>query len=151
MWNVDNEHFSVTDTDLRVFNIHHEEPILSMGEADFEIGLFEPYNAVWSPDGTQLAVASKYQRVFIWDLVANQITQEDWISGRNITWHPEGNMLATAIGNSKVVIWDLDTQDRFAEVELDVGYVTTLAWSPDGDLLLIGSNQGQLFSWNVFQ
>lgn len=79
----------------------------------------------------------------------------------SVAFHPNRPVMAVgtvgAIENdrylSKVVFWDLATKAQLRTVEIEAGPITSLSFSPDGQLLIIGDTRGgvKLFDLNSDQ
>ncbi|MFD3591621.1 WD40 repeat domain-containing protein [Nocardia sp. NPDC058640] len=99
-----------------------------------------------SPDGTR-AVTRTETIIQVWDLTANPRPLGNAISAsgvdiRAVTFSPDG---ALAIGRSMtetVEIWDVATTPTMrTSIRFGRGYPTSLAYSPDGGLLAVGSHR----------
>ncbi|MGW1165793.1 WD40 domain-containing protein [Streptomyces sp. NPDC002550] len=70
-----------------------------------------------------------------------------------LDWHPEGNMLAVAGHSAEVTLIDCAGADATARVFGDepsgAAWLRSLAWTPSGDTLLTGDNDGTVFVWKV--
>jgi WD40 repeat protein len=107
-------------------------------------------------DGRQLVIGS-WNRVRVWDL---QTANEDYscelgteISCMCAAVSPDGSQLATA--GDIVEVWDFHTGRRIAQASKEIrGTPMSLAFSPDGNILIAGVNRGKeepgyLVVWRV--
>jgi WD40 repeat protein len=92
-------------------------------------------NAVqFSQDGSKLASASDDKKVMVWDPSTGEHlhTLEGHSSAVNaVQFSPDGSKLASASWDKKVMVWDLNTNSTIQTIDAK-GYVTDLAFSPDG-------------------
>jgi hypothetical protein len=96
----------------------------------------------FSPDGSKLASASSDMKVKVWDAStgAHLHTLEGhsgWVNA--VQFSPDGSKLASASSDNKVKVWDLNTNLPIQIIDVE-GYVTNLAFSPDG--LSLNTNMG---------
>jgi WD40 repeat protein len=100
-----------------------------------------PRHALWSPDGSLLAIVDAERRVSLFEgrsLEPLGVTLEQPADGYGLSFDPRGGRLAAGCGDARARIWDIETgrcvqvlshedQDLFGD--LAVGCV---AYSPDG-------------------
>ena len=112
-------------------------------------------NIVFSPDGTQLAVATQIG-IWIYDTAAQKELKlytghpdEVW----EIAFSPDGSTLASCGGwrDNRIYLWDAatgkhkTTLDGHAEME----DTTSIAFSPDGSILASGGDDGYILLWDT--
>jgi WD40 repeat protein len=96
-----------------------------------------------APDGTWLASAS-WGSVRIWDPgTGRQLARFAGAAGAvvAVAIAPDGARLATGCTNGSVQIWDVRTGRPAAMTRVD-GEVRGCGWSPDGQLLFVGTDNG---------
>lgn len=110
----------------------------------------------WSPDGKQLATANGYYTK-IWDTNTwrnLKFLGGEWDVQRYITWSPSGDRFASAVSGGGIGIWKAQSYELVISLNLRESYgpddtilypsPNSIVWSPDGQYLLIGSEDGIL-------
>jgi WD40 repeat protein len=115
-------------------------------------GAPDAYDIAWSPDGALLGAVGLNGEVTVWSIAdrnrfsleGHDPTESVW----SLAWHPKRPVLVTGSASGIVRLWDLDTRiyRQFCVVN---GYVRNLNWSPDGDRLAIGDEQGGIGIWDT--
>ena len=106
----------------------------------------------YSPDGTQLAVASG---IGIWIYDAHTGKELNLFTGHtshveSVSFSPDGETLAgSGIGLYDVSIWDVSTGDLLHILTGHTGTVGSLSFSPDGETLATGSWDGTVLLWEL--
>jgi WD40 repeat protein len=106
-------------------------------------------NAVqFSPDGSKLVSASRDKKLMVWDpsTGAHLHTLEGhsgWV--RAVHFSLDSSKLASASTDKKVMVWDLNTNSHVQTIDVG-GYVSDLAFSPDGFYLKTNTGSFKLTS-----
>ena len=118
----------------------------------------------FSPDGETLASASADRTVRLWQVSTGQELRvlsghTDWV--RSVAMSPQGDLLAAGScheleepGSSEctmgeIVLWHAGTGEMQHAMLGHQGWVRCLAFSPDGQMLASGSNDGTIYLWDT--
>ena len=100
--------------------------------------------AVWSPDGTRIASASRDKTVQVW----NTFTGSHLLTYRGhpdrvlaVAWSPDGTRIASSGEDGTVHIWDAATGKGLLTYRSRAPIVHTVAWSPDSKRIVSDSAQ----------
>jgi WD40 repeat protein len=97
-------------------------------------------------DGHTLVVATS--GVVLWDTKAERATATFKQNlCRSVAVAPDGKTIAATEGNN-VNLWDVATETKRATLKGHAGVAWSVAYSPDGTLLLSGSKDGTVRFWN---
>lgn len=128
-----------------------------------------PDQVTWSPDGKRLASADSLnmQPPVIWDAQTGKVlfvlqaeTGELRPLWLGLAWSPDGKKLA-AVGalmhpdggadEGMVLIWDAETgkQEQLLTAGMNDYRLWTVAWSPDGHFMAVGSTGSDIFLWDM--
>ena len=120
-------------------------------EAKKRFGKGYVFDFDYSPDGTQLAVAST---IGIWiydaetrDEVKLLSVQTDFL--RTVKYSPDGKKLASGTYESTIKIWDVETGDEKHTLKGHDGFVHSTTFSTDGKTLVSGSRDEFIIFWNL--
>jgi WD40 repeat protein/serine/threonine protein kinase len=122
--------------------------------ASWPTGFHILHNLAFSRDGRRLATASWDGSVKVWDIKSARLLHT-FRHGEKATcaaFHPNGRQLASGSCDNTAKIWDLDTGREVATLPGHIGYVMTLAYSPDGRLLATASGnryRGEVQLWDT--
>ncbi len=105
-------------------------------------------DSVWgcaiSPDGRFIVSASGDKTLKIWKMATGQEVHtlnghSDAVGGCAIS--PDGQFIASASGDKTLKIWKVTTGDCLTTLSID-GWLTSVAWHPDGEQLIAGGEKG---------
>jgi tetratricopeptide (TPR) repeat protein len=107
----------------------------------------------FTPDGTRVASASGRGKVSLLDLHGRQfwsveVARPD-VGITRLAFHPSQASLLTCTRDGRLVLFDPKTGSRLTESPLDTTDLQSLALSPDGTLLALGSRAGRVHLWDV--
>lgn len=113
----------------------------------------ENINAVtFSPDGQLVAICSEDKNVLLWNVVSGRTQSTSFANSSavySVAFSPDGLRLATGDDDGVVRLWDANSGkllETFPAASMASGG-TTVAFSPDGRLLVAGSTTVRV--WNV--
>lgn len=131
------------------------------------------WSARFSPDGSKIVTASQDSNAIVWHRdAAGQYQQAAQLSDHqgpvyHAAFSPDGSQVATAGYDKTIRLWDPDEVDRLdIDSRLDgstnrnrsaavltghTGAVRSIAFAPDGKLLLSGSHDNSLRLWDLQQ
>ena len=73
-----------------------------------------------------------------------------WEEGiRAIAFSPDGTLVATGGSGKSVALWDLESEEKIAQLEGHAAYVSAVAFTEGGKVLLSASDDGTVLAWNV--
>jgi hypothetical protein len=119
------------------------------------------HKVVWHPDGRLFATASVDDRVMVWD--ARDLRRIVSLANKfalSAAWSPDGRTLANGSGDRLVKAWETgsfelifeiaDTQTITGEkiVSGAAGYILEVAWSSNGDWLILSDRQKGLLIYS---
>jgi len=127
-----------------------------------------PDQVAWSPDGKRLSSADSLnmQPPVIWDAQTGKVllTLQAKAGGSplwlGLAWSPDGKKLA-AVGalmhpgsraeDGMILVWDGETgqQEQLLTAGMNDHRLWTVAWSPDGRFMAVGSIGSDIFLWDL--
>ena len=127
--------------------------------AKARLGKGMPSNVAYSPDGTQLAVAST---IGIWRYDAqsgealNLLTRDtstrpdaDRLTVYSVAYSPDGSMLASGSHDQVICLWDAATGELKNTLTGHTHRVLSVAYSPDGNTLASASWDNTVRLWDA--
>jgi WD40 repeat protein len=82
------------------------------------------------------------------DEVERELSLPYFIENGTVAWSPNSEYLA--IGESGVFhIWDVDKGQMIASLDVADETIRAISWSPDGKMLVTGSNYGTIRIWGI--
>lgn len=109
---------------------------------------------VWSPDGTQIALATQYGSIQLMSLngqIIRTLQEENGTPVFALAWSPNGLLLASGGADAQVTIWEVASGDVAGNYQSPAS-VNGLSWHPDSMRLAIASSDGSprnIVVWNV--
>jgi WD40 repeat protein len=148
----DGKHLAAANTLLKSVQLHEVESGKKvadlMGVSQIILDL------AFGGDGQRVAAAVWDGSVTVWDVKSKKILHTFRHSDRVtcVAFHPNGRQLASGSCDNTAKIWDLETGKEIETLRGHIGYVMSLAYSPDGNLLASASGnryQGEVQLWET--
>ena len=147
-----------TDRTVHIYNVNENAPLKVYRGHEDEV------NAVkWSPSGQYLASCSDDCTAKVWDVDSDRSDPlYDFVNHDQeiytVKWSPTGPgspnptkmpMLATASFDGSIRLWNIKDGSCYRLFNQHRDSVYSVAFSPSGDYLAIGSLAGQMYIWDV--
>ena len=146
----------VKGTGIQIFDLKTRQSVARIAEHG-------AIRMVWNPEGTHLAVATRDEKIKIYDVESRKATKilpgcKSWGRGNlGLDWSPDGKYIACGGASPVVFIWNAKTGKLFRKLNTFFGLavgglkeIANLAWSPDSTTLAITYPTIQMFAaWDV--
>jgi len=139
------------DNTVKIFDIATRQEVISLiGHAD------DVRQVCFNSDGTLLACASQ-DEIKIWDVQSGRevcsLGAEEADTGE-FTFSPDGQLFAQVSSNDTTIkLWNIETRQELLAMDIvggeDERYVSSLVFSPDGQMLASGYGNGRRNVWDV--
>ena len=128
---------------------------VSNPQAPRQIGSLDsmwPQHAVFSPDGTRLALCANQGAVRLFEFPS--LRELEPLRGQSgihgwLAFSPDGRRLASAGGNLCICIWDLEHPEKLQMLKGHDKDPQCLAFTPDGNTLVSGGTDGTVRLWDM--
>lgn len=110
------------------------------------------FDAVFSPDGKQIATSSADKTVRVWN--ADGSGEPVLLRGHDtevmkVAWSPGGERVASASRDKTVRVWNANGQGEPLVFRGHTGSVSGVAWSPDGKYIASAGQDRTVRVWNA--
>lgn len=108
-----------------------------------------------SPDGTQVSVGSKDNKIYVYSISGSTLTLSDTLTEHrgevsSVQYSPDGKYLASSDSNREIIVWENGKRIVSGWV-FHTAKVSAIAWSPNSVRIASVGVDGNLFVWNVQQ
>ena len=115
---------------------------------------FQPRTLVYSPDGHQIAVGTSSGRVLFWSTKTGELTATISINNgaviKNVEFNKDGSRMAIQCGENHARILDIVDLQKPKELQrIEHVTLSSICFSPDGELLVTGVYRSEATVWNV--
>lgn len=120
------------------------------------------FAVVWSPDGTMIAISGGEIgcddsniagfAIRIYDATTNEVLKNligQTCTSTGLDWSPDGSHLVSFNSVQSVAyIWDVSTETLLKTVPLNTQGMSSVVWSPAGDLIASGTPGNSIILWD---
>jgi len=133
---------------VKLWDVSNPQAPRQIGSLDF----YSTYHAVFSPDGTRLAISGSNQSVPLFEFPS--LRELEPLRGQPgihtwLAFSPDGRRLASAGGNLCICIWDLEHPEQLQMLKGCDKDPQCLAFTPDGNTLVSGGTDGTVRLWDM--
>lgn len=112
------------------------------------------YTLAFHPSGKQLTAAGADKNIRTWTITEQAGTLTQSIIAHTdeivqIAYSPDGSRLASTSADRTVKLWDLAAEQAVKTFEKQPDWSQSLAWSPDGQTLVVGGFDGAVRIYNT--
>jgi len=137
------------DNTLVIWDVAAQAPMVRFDDPDARFA----GDLDFTPDGSMVVVASRDHSLYVLDPVNGTIIRQwnpDQGAQRGLSWHPsDANLFITASMN--VTLWDFASGEavRIMEKASGFNFPYSVAFSPDGKLIVAGGSGGEVALWDA--
>ena len=126
------------DETVRLWDVKTQKEIASM-----EMRSGSVTSVAFSPDGGMLAAGSWGGTVRMWDTASREeiATLKAGKGHVRLAFSPDGHTLTTGSW-SELIHWNVETRERIATLDVPIGGITSLTYTPDGAILVTAFRNG---------
>jgi WD40 repeat protein len=116
-------------------------------------GVGSPTDAVFSPDGRWIAIATQDGRIYLWDSHVEQLFpfpdfHNGWVY--QVAFSRDGRWLASASQDGKVGLWDVVERQLVGSASGSRGgEFSSLTFHPITDVLIAGGEKYSMIAWQI--
>ena len=115
-----------------------------------DTGTIGGLRVVFSPDGKTLVVGNRNSTTGVFEVdTGHLLLVFPQTLSHELAIDPTGRIVAVAYVDGSIAIWDLHTAALVHRVQTAAQEIFTLAWSPDGALLISGGLRGPITIWDA--
>jgi WD40 repeat protein len=143
------------DGAVRLWDVRTRAPVGNLSGHEDSVN-----SVAFSEDGETLASGGADKRIFLWDVAGRRVRRvlegqhENFIQA--VAFHPHNNgLLASAGADRRIGLWDIQGGESDYTVVPSEGraerrgFLTSLAFSPDGQELITGDDDRRVLRWSV--
>jgi WD40 repeat protein len=103
----------------------------------------------FSPDGKTLAIAVRFDSVWLWNITKREKMRLPIAGGEvgQLLFSPDGHTLAIGMHNGHVILWEVVAGKERASLVAKGGAINGLAFSPSGTRLAVAASVGEVTVW----
>jgi WD40 repeat protein len=143
-----------SDYFLKIWRVLDNGRIINYREIDLsQFSYASVFDVAISPDGKLVATALS-SGIGVWDLstgrrVFYSAADDSFTIYNSLAWSSDSSTIAAASNQTGVKLWSITTGENLITLNSPSGSFSTLAWSPDGQKLGVGAEEGIAYIFNT--